>query len=141
MDPLTLLGLAAIGYAIFHESAEERQRREQQEAERRAKEQAERAERERWEREQLRQEQIRRQEAQRREEERRRSAFSTTRECFSKEYVSFTRMRTYITCPQKFKLLYLDHWPEKDDLLQFGKGRLVHKMIESYLRLSPGALN
>lgn len=125
MDPFTFLILGAIGYSIFRESDQERQRREQAEGEERAREAAKKAELARARQAE---------EAKKRELAWLNRPFASTRECFSAQYVSFTRMRAYLSCPYRFKLVYLDRRKPAYDADLFGRGRLIHQAIESYLR-------
>ncbi len=64
--------------------------------------------------------------------------FKTAIECFKKQYVSYTRISTYASCPHRFKLIYMDrkkciepmYWSSP-----FGsKGKILHQAVETYLR-------
>ncbi len=56
---------------------------------------------------------------------------SSPQEVFSKEYISYTRIRTYHECPRKFELRYLYKLPEETG--RAGQiGKLIHKIIELF---------
>ena len=73
-------------------------------------------------------------EAARREKE---GAFETSLECFSKQYVSYSRMATYNSCPHRFKLIYLD----KESVIDYGyfdEGSAFHEVMRKRLWSSVG---
>lgn len=118
MDPLTILGIAAlVGYWVFSDKKEdpaalERAREEQRHAERIAEEARKKRE----------------------EEERARTTpFPSSRACFESQYVSFSRLSTYCNCPQRFKLVYLDR-RRPASAWYFGRGSTFHSQIASHLR-------
>jgi len=59
--------------------------------------------------------------------------YKSSEQLFKSEYVSYTRLSCYETCPQQFKLRYLDGIP-----CPVGKaaqlGKVVHAIIASYLK-------
>ncbi len=68
-------------------------------------------------------------EAQQRE---RRRTFRTAAECFEAQYISYSRLGTYCSCPQKFKLIYLDR-AESEASPYYGRGSAFHEAIQEYL--------
>jgi len=115
-----------IVYSMFEEKPEEKAAREAAEREAYIKKQFRLAvlrEQARKEREAL--------EKQRKEREK---PFPSSLECIQKQYASYSRIGTYCSCPQRFKLIYLDkkkgvgnRWLNK------GKGSIFHKSVEAYL--------
>lgn len=80
----------------------------------------------------------RQQEAMRRAEEVRwreeHPPFSDARTCFEQQYVSFTRIKTYCSCPQRFKLLYLDRCRPLAPLHDvYKRGTIFHEAVAAYL--------
>ena len=124
MDPISIIAIAAlIGYSIFKETPEEKAARERTkyERERAGIEFAEKQRkiREAWE-------------AQERERKR---PFKTARECFEKQYVSYTRISTYNSCPHRFKLIYLDkNKSQSQHDYYFRKGSVFHEAMKEYFR-------
>lgn len=58
--------------------------------------------------------------------------YNTSKELFRSEYVSYSRLSSYETCPQKFKLTYLDKIP--CPVGRAGQlGSVVHTIIAKYL--------
>jgi len=123
MDPLTILGIAAlVGYAIFHESDEEKAAREKREAELARQ----------IEENQRKEAAIRK--VQEEEKRKREGPYDSSIECFRNQYVSYSRIATYCSCPRRFKLLYLDKVrPEKDES-HYTKGSVFHIAMEDYLK-------
>lgn len=124
MDPLSIIAVAGlIGYWIFKETPEQKANRERVAVEyERARVQAEIEER-------------------KREEERRerKKPFASAEECFQKEYISYTRLSTYCSCPHRFKLVYLDKIRTHENArLKRGKGTILHRSLEICLREQVG---
>ncbi len=127
---LVIAGL--IGHSIWEalkESPEEKRIREREERIQREQLAAEEErERKQWEAE----------EAERKERER---PFKTSLECFQKQYVSYSRIATYNSCPRRFKLIYLD----KNGREGFGDrwyegGRRFHIVMEAYFAQHVGGV-
>jgi len=64
--------------------------------------------------------------------------FKTAIECFEKQYVSYTRMSTYASCPHRFKLIYLDRNKSIEPTFWgspfASKGKVFHQSVEEYLK-------
>lgn len=133
MDPISIVAIAAlIGYSIFKDTPEKKAARE-------------RAEQERFERENQRRIQQNIREAEERkqreileaEERERKRPFNTSKECFQEQYVSYARISTYNTCPNRFKIIYLDKKSEnlsRCDTLHTSKGKIFHATMEGYFK-------
>jgi len=65
-----------------------------------------------------------------------RRTFKTSKECFEKEYVSYSRIATYCVCPQRFKLIYLDKCePSSEFSFYYTRGATFHRAVEGILRM------
>jgi RecB family exonuclease len=65
----------------------------------------------------------------------------TPEELFRTEYISFTRLKTFIECPKKFEIIYLKKKDPNFDLrkrVSVVRGKLVHKILEIYVRRNIG---
>jgi hypothetical protein len=65
----------------------------------------------------------------------------TPEELFRTEYISFTRLKTFIECPKKFEIIYLKKEDRNLDLgkrVSIVKGKLVHKILELYVKRNLG---
>lgn len=63
-----------------------------------------------------------------------RSAYTSAEECFRSEYVSYTRLRAYNSCPQRFKLAYLDKLDPSIRNPHTGPGQRFHSFCDSILK-------
>jgi CRISPR/Cas system-associated exonuclease Cas4 (RecB family) len=52
-------------------------------------------------------------------------------EIFHKEYISYSRLKLYKTCPRKFELVYLYRFEDKSGQAA-EQGKLIHKIIQLY---------
>ena len=67
--------------------------------------------------------------------------FCSTFSCFSNEYVSYSRIATYCSCPQKFKIIYLDKLsPSSSFDFRYSKGITLHKTLENYFQSQIGTV-
>jgi hypothetical protein len=77
-------------------------------------------------------------EAERREREK---PFETSLECFQKQYISYSRIATYNSCPHRFKLIYLDKKSgDKFNDRWFESGRRFHIVMEAYFAQHVGSV-
>lgn len=56
--------------------------------------------------------------------------FNSSEECFRREYVSYSRLRTYSSCPRKFKYAYVDGREGDGRDKRVGGGSRFHKICE-----------
>lgn len=63
-----------------------------------------------------------------------RRSFTSAAECFSAEYVSYSRLRCYSTCPHKFRLAYLKGVQQEDYFGRMSPGKDFHTWCEHRLR-------
>jgi len=67
-------------------------------------------------------------------EDEKRRPFKATVDCFREQYVSYTRIATYNSCPFRFKLIYLDkHYTSSTGFLDYSKGTAFHIAVAQYL--------
>lgn len=67
-------------------------------------------------------------------EKEKRRPFKTVLDCFRAQYVSYTRIKTYNSCPFRFKLIYLDkHETSSTGFLDYSKGTAFHIAVAQYL--------
>ncbi|MHC4558359.1 MAG: RecB family exonuclease [Planctomycetota bacterium] len=130
-----LLIAGIIGHSIWEalkESPEEKHNRERIErisAEKERKlQEAEEAERRK------------RQEAEEAELRERLKPFKTPLECFKEQYVSYTRIATYNSCPQRFKLIYMDKNAGDEDRYWYKGGTAFHEFMEYYFKQYIGSV-
>lgn len=99
----------------------------------------EKCERERIWREQIaaKEEKEKKAEAERRERER---PFETSLECFQKQYVSYSRMATYNSCPHRFKLIYLDKKQGDKFDYMYRDGAAFHVVMMAYFNNHVGSV-
>jgi len=58
----------------------------------------------------------------------------TPEELFKSEYISFSRLDCYNTCPKKFEIIYLQNKKQQYISRNLLKGKLFHKLIELYTK-------
>jgi RecB family exonuclease len=64
-----------------------------------------------------------------------RRPFKTSMDCFREQYVSYTRIKTYNSCPFRFKLIYLDKREKSSTgFLNTSKGTAFHIAVERYFK-------
>lgn len=69
------------------------------------------------------------------QEKKTKKIFKTAYDCFKEQYVSYSRIATYNSCPHRFKLIYLDRVRpvETTNLRIFAKGKKFHSAVYTYL--------
>lgn len=67
-----------------------------------------------------------------------RHKFASAESCFRNEYVSYSRLRSYSACPQRFKLAYVDGRSGKYSYPRTGPGKGFHQFCERTLKTAIG---